>query len=349
MRASAIPPAAEPKKRAAKQGCRAGEPRRRRRSRSACKKRREPPTPADERERVTVDGAASGRRLSNLDKVLYPDDRHHQGRGHRLLRRASRRRCCRTSPGGASRSSGSPTAPTSRASSRSAARSTGPSGSTPPSVPATTTATIGVLPVRRAGRAGVVGQHGRARAARADGAGRRPRDADERWCSTSIPARRRRSSSAARSRCWRATCSPRSACEGWPKTSGSKGLQLYVPLNTPCTHEQAADFALAVGQLLEKQHPSGSPPRWPRRCGRGRSSSTGARTPGTRPRSACTRCGPARSPCVSTPVTWDEVQECADGGARAALRVARRARAGRRLGDLFAPVLTLEQTLPSGG
>ena len=43
--------------------------------------------------------------------------------------------------------------------------------------------------------------------------------------------------------------------EAWAKTSGSKGLQLYVPLNTPCTHEGAGDFALAVGQLLEKQHP----------------------------------------------------------------------------------------------
>ena len=42
--------------------------------------------------------------------------------------------------------------------------------------------------------------------------------------------------------------------EGFCKTSGSKGLQLYVPLNTPCTHEQASDFALAVGQvLLERQ------------------------------------------------------------------------------------------------
>ena len=42
--------------------------------------------------------------------------------------------------------------------------------------------------------------------------------------------------------------------DGWPKTSGSKGLQLYVPLNSPCTHERASDFALAVGQLLEHQH-----------------------------------------------------------------------------------------------
>src|SRR5690606_17215524 len=43
---------------------------------------------------------------------------------------------------------------------------------------------------------------------------------------------------------------------GWCKTSGSKGLQMYVPLNTPAaTHERAADFALAVGQVLERQLP----------------------------------------------------------------------------------------------
>ena len=39
------------------------------------------------------------------------------------------------------------------------------------------------------------------------------------------------------------------------KTSGSKGLQLYVPLNTAHTHDDASSFALAVGQLLEKQFP----------------------------------------------------------------------------------------------
>ena len=41
--------------------------------------------------------------------------------------------------------------------------------------------------------------------------------------------------------------------QGWCKTSGSKGLQLYVPLNTPgVTHEATADFALAVGQVMER-------------------------------------------------------------------------------------------------
>ena len=41
----------------------------------------------------------------------------------------------------------------------------------------------------------------------------------------------------------------------YAKTSGSKGLQLYVPLNTPHTHEHASSFALAVAQVLEKAHP----------------------------------------------------------------------------------------------
>ena len=44
--------------------------------------------------------------------------------------------------------------------------------------------------------------------------------------------------------------------DGWCKTSGSKGLQMYVPLNhDAATHEAAADFALAVGQVMERQMP----------------------------------------------------------------------------------------------
>ena len=78
-----------------------------------------------------------------------------------------------------------------------------------------------------------------------------------RSCSTSIPARRPTIVEC----CQIALrgprrCSTRSGCEGWCKTSGSKGLQMYVPLNTPgATHDGAADFALAVGQVLERQLP----------------------------------------------------------------------------------------------
>ena len=34
--------------------------------------------------------------------------------------------------------------------------------------------------------------------------------------------------------------------EGFAKTSGSKGMQLYIPLNTPHEHDHCSDFALAV-------------------------------------------------------------------------------------------------------
>ena len=43
--------------------------------------------------------------------------------------------------------------------------------------------------------------------------------------------------------------------EAWAKTSGSKGLQLYVPLNSGATYERSTPFAKAVAQLLEKRHP----------------------------------------------------------------------------------------------
>ena len=56
--------------------------------------------------------------------------------------------------------------------------------------------------------------------------------------------------------------------EAWPKTSGSKGLQLYVPVNRPCRHDQASQLALAVAQVVEQRRPARTPRRrrgWPAR------------------------------------------------------------------------------------
>jgi bifunctional non-homologous end joining protein LigD len=39
------------------------------------------------------------------------------------------------------------------------------------------------------------------------------------------------------------------------KSSGSKGMQVYVPLNTPTTYKETSPFAKAVAQTLEKTHP----------------------------------------------------------------------------------------------
>lgn len=133
--------------------------------------------------------------------------------------------------------------------------------------------------------------------------------------------------------------------QAWPKTSGSKGLQLYVPLNRPHTHQHVSAFAKATGQLLERDRPDhitttmGASKRvgkvlidWSQNS---RHKTTIA------PYSLRAR----PTPTVSTPVTWDEVD---DGAAGQALRF----EAGEVLdrvqahGDLFAPTTVLEQDLP---
>ena len=43
--------------------------------------------------------------------------------------------------------------------------------------------------------------------------------------------------------------------EAFPKTSGSKGMQVYVPLNTPVTYRETSPFAKGLAQLLERRSP----------------------------------------------------------------------------------------------
>lgn len=133
--------------------------------------------------------------------------------------------------------------------------------------------------------------------------------------------------------------------EAFGKTSGSKGLQLYVPLNLPHTHHHARDFALAVAQLLEKQQPKLVTSNMARAERKGKifidwSQNTRHKTT-IAPYSLRGR----DRPTVSTPITWDEVSDCADGewtGFEADDVLSRIV----ELGDVFAPVATLEQALP---
>jgi len=134
---------------------------------------------------------------------------------------------------------------------------------------------------------------------------------------------------------------------GWCKTSGSKGLQMYVPLNTPCTHEAAAEFALAVGQVLERQNrdrvttimakverPGKIFVDWSQNA---RFKTTiGVYSMRARP-----------EPTVSTPVTWDEVEAGAAGDVPLKFTIRDVLDRMDRLGDLFEPVLTTKQTLPA--
>jgi bifunctional non-homologous end joining protein LigD len=130
-----------------------------------------------------------------------------------------------------------------------------------------------------------------------------------------------------------------------PKTSGSKGMQLYLPLNTTHTQDQARSFALALAGLMEKHHGDLVVTDQKKELRKGKvlidwSQNAYFKT------TICAYSLRARPhPTVSTPVTWDEVDAAASGEALSfeAHEVLERV---EQMGDLFADAATLEQVLP---
>lgn len=136
-----------------------------------------------------------------------------------------------------------------------------------------------------------------------------------------------------------------------PKTSGSKGLQVYVPVNSPTTYERTRDFSLSVGQLLERVHPELVVTNMSKQVRRGRVLIDWSQNHLTKT-TVCAYSLRARpTPTVSTPVTWEEVRAAADGGTVRSLTFQARHVLERveEHGDLFAPVDEVVQELPELG
>jgi bifunctional non-homologous end joining protein LigD len=135
----------------------------------------------------------------------------------------------------------------------------------------------------------------------------------------------------------------------WAKTSGSKGLQVYVPLNSPCTHQAAADFALAVGQLLEKQHPKRVTTTMAKAVRPGKIFVDWSQNVRHKTTIGVYSMRARVRPWVSTPITWDEVEGGADGSIDLRFEIHDVLERVEAMGDLFEPVLTLQQQLPKVG
>jgi bifunctional non-homologous end joining protein LigD len=140
--------------------------------------------------------------------------------------------------------------------------------------------------------------------------------------------------------------------QSFPKTSGSKGMQVYVPLNSPgVTYDQTKGFARAVAELLESSEPKLVVARMNKNLRKGKvfidySQNDEHKT------TVCVYSLRARErPTVSTPLTWDEVRACLDSGDPAQL-VFEAGQVVERYadqGDLYAPVVSLVQDIPSLG
>ena len=135
--------------------------------------------------------------------------------------------------------------------------------------------------------------------------------------------------------------------ECFPKVSGSKGLQLYVPLNTPVTYAQTRSAAQSAAQILERQHPKLVVSEMARERRRQKvfidwsQNSDFKTTVGVYSLRA-----KSDVPYVSAPVAWDELERL-ERRAPDLLRFQPDAllKRIREMGDLFAPLLKMKQSL----
>ena len=138
--------------------------------------------------------------------------------------------------------------------------------------------------------------------------------------------------------------------ESFAKTSGSKGLQVYVPLNVEVTYDDTKPFARAVAEVLEKQHPKLVVSRMTKTLRGGKVLVDWSQNDEHKTTVCVYSLRAKERPTVSTPVTWEEVERGARKRSAKDTLVFDSAKALERveeIGDLFAPVLTLKQELPA--
>jgi len=134
----------------------------------------------------------------------------------------------------------------------------------------------------------------------------------------------------------------------FPKTSGSKGMQVYVPLNVKTSYEETKPMAKAIAQLLEKQTPEKVVSKMKKVEREGKVLVDWSQNHRSKTTIAVYSLRARERPTVSTPITWEEVESTIGGGDASEL-VFEAADVLERIekhGDLFAPVLKLQQELP---
>jgi bifunctional non-homologous end joining protein LigD len=136
--------------------------------------------------------------------------------------------------------------------------------------------------------------------------------------------------------------------QSFPKTSGSKGLQIYVPLNTPTKYEFTKTFAHALAQLLEYDHPDMVVSDMKKQVRTGKVFVDWSQNDEHKTTISVYSLRARERPTVSTPVSWDEVEKCLKKKDPLLLVFEAKQTVARvdKLGDLSAPLLDLEQRLP---
>ena len=137
--------------------------------------------------------------------------------------------------------------------------------------------------------------------------------------------------------------------QAFVKASGSKGLQIHVPLNTPATYAVTQRFARSVAELLAQDHPKLVVAEMVKALRAKKVFIDWSQNAGHKTTVAVYSLRAKRHrPYVSMPIQWEELQRALDANEAESLYFLPAAAIARleEVGDLFAPVLTLEQRLP---
>jgi bifunctional non-homologous end joining protein LigD len=130
--------------------------------------------------------------------------------------------------------------------------------------------------------------------------------------------------------------------KSFAKVSGSKGVQVYVPLNTPATHDQTETFARILAEELARRHPKKIVAKMTKSLRAKRVFIDWSQNADYKTTVAVYSLRAKREePYVSMPLTWAEVERARNLDFTPAQAIAR----VKKRGDLFAQVLTLKQKL----
>jgi bifunctional non-homologous end joining protein LigD len=136
--------------------------------------------------------------------------------------------------------------------------------------------------------------------------------------------------------------------QSFAKTSGSKGLQVYVPINTAATYDKTKAFAHAIAELLESQSPDTVVSKMQKSLRPAKVLVDWSQNDDHKTTVNVYSLRAKDRPTVSTPVTWEEVEAASrQRNANLAFEAKEVLNRVQKMGDLFAPVLSLRQKLPS--
>jgi len=136
--------------------------------------------------------------------------------------------------------------------------------------------------------------------------------------------------------------------ESFAKSSGSKGMQMYVPLNTKVSYDETKPFAKALADLLAREHPDLVVSSQKKELRGGKVLVDWSQNDEHKTTVNVYSLRAREQPTVSTPLTWDEVEALADSGDPQLAVFDSDAVLARvdEHGDLFEPVAKLKQKLP---